>query len=126
MSKRILIIDDEEDIRDITQLGLEMSAGWQVLTASSGQEGLAIADTEKPDAILLDVMMPEMDGRVTFRQLQANPQTQNIPVILVTAKIQASDQESFTDLAVAGILTKPFRPMNLAEQICLILGWSHG
>uniref|UniRef100_B8HL54 Response regulator receiver protein n=1 Tax=Cyanothece sp. (strain PCC 7425 / ATCC 29141) TaxID=395961 RepID=B8HL54_CYAP4 len=123
MSKRILIIDDEEDIRDITQLGLEMSVGWQVLTASSGQAGLAIAAAEQPDAILLDVMMPEMDGRMTFDRLQANPQTKQIPVILMTAKIQASDTASFTDLAVAGVLTKPFRPMALAEQISLILGW---
>ncbi len=123
MTKRILIIDDEEDIRDITQLGLEMSVGWQVLTVSSGQEGLAVAAAEQPDAILLDVMMPEMDGRVTFANLQANPQTQNIPVILVTAKIQASDQESFANLGIAGVLTKPFRPMILAEQICKILQW---
>lgn len=124
MSKCILIIDDEEDIRDITQLGLEMSAGWRVLTASSGQEGIAIAATEQPDAILLDVMMPDLDGRMTFALLQANPQTQNIPVILVTAKIQASDHESFADLAVAGVLTKPYRPMNVAEQICQMLAWN--
>jgi CheY-like chemotaxis protein len=123
MSKRILIIDDEEDIRDITQLGLEMSVGWQVLTAGSGQEGIALAAAHQPDLILLDVMMPDMDGRATFANLQANPQTEQIPVILVTAKIQASDQESFTNLAIAGILTKPFRPMNLAEQICKILQW---
>ncbi|MBW4553158.1 MAG: response regulator [Aphanocapsa sp. GSE-SYN-MK-11-07L] len=124
MTKCILIIDDEEDIRDITQLGLEMSMGWRVLTASSGQKGIAIAAAEQPDAILLDVMMPDMDGRMTFAGLQANPQTQNIPVILVTAKIQASDQESFADLAVAGILTKPYRAMNVAEQICKILAWT--
>jgi CheY-like chemotaxis protein len=123
MSKRILIIDDEEDIRDITQLGLEMSAGWQVLTAGSGQEGIALAAAHQPDLILLDVMMPDMDGRATFANLQANPQTEQIPVILVTAKIQASDQESFTNLAIAGVLTKPFRPMNLAEQIRKILQW---
>jgi CheY-like chemotaxis protein len=123
MSKRILIIDDEEDIRDITQLGLEMSVGWQVLTAGSGQEGIALAAAHQPDLILLDVMMPDMDGRATFANLQANPQTEQIPVILVTAKIQASDQESFTNLAIAGVLTKPFRPMNLAEQIRKMLGW---
>jgi CheY-like chemotaxis protein len=119
-----LIIDDEEDVREIAQLGLEMQAGWQVLTASSGAEGLAMAEMHQPDAILLDVMMPEMDGRATFQRLQANPQTQHIPVILVTAKIQASDQEIFADLNVTAIFAKPFRPLELASQISQTLGWS--
>src|ERR687885_522630 len=95
VSKCVLIVDDEEDVRAIAKMGLEMGAGWKVLTASSGQEALVMADTNQPDVILLDLMMPDMDGRVTLQQLKANPATQQIPVILVTAKSQPSDQESF-------------------------------
>jgi CheY-like chemotaxis protein len=124
MSKCILVVDDEEDVRAIAQLGLEMGAGWRVLTASSGQEAIAIAEAEQPDAILLDMMMPEMDGRKTLQALKANPATQQIPVILVTAKAQQSNQEIFADLDVMAILAKPFRPLQLPEQISQMLGWA--
>jgi CheY-like chemotaxis protein len=124
MSRQILIVDDEEDVRAITQLGLEMSVGWSVLTASSGQEAMQMAADYQPDAILLDMMMPDMDGRATLEQLKANPATQAIPVILVTAKAQQSEQESFAGLEVAAIFAKPFRPLQLAEQVSEALGWS--
>ncbi|MGJ5634686.1 response regulator [Nostoc sp. CALU 1950] len=122
MSKNVLIVDDEEDVRAIAKLGLEMGAGWNVLTASSGQEALNVALNHKLDVILLDMMMPDMDGRATLQQLKANPATQKIPVILLTAKFQQSDRESFTDLDVAAIFAKPFRPLKLAEQISEVLG----
>lgn len=121
MSKCVLIVDDEEDVRAIAQMGLEMSAGWNVLTASSGNEALVIAATNQPDVILLDMMMPDMDGRSTLQQLKANPTTQHIPVILVTAKIQQSQKESFADLDVAAVFAKPFRPLKLADQINAVL-----
>lgn len=121
MSKCVLIVDDEEDIRAITKMGLEMGAGWTVLTASSGEEALELATANQPDVILLDVMMPDMDGWETLQQLKANPATHQIPVILATAKIQPSEQESFTDLKVAAIFTKPFRPLQLANQIMAVL-----
>lgn len=123
MSKNILIVDDEEDVRAIAKLGLEMGAGWNVLTASSGQEGLRMAATHQPDVILLDMMMPEMDGRATLQRLKANPQTQLIPVILVTAKVQGPDQSHFADLGIAAVFAKPFRPLKLAEQIRAALSW---
>lgn len=123
MSKCVLVIDDEEDVRQITQLGLEMGAGWQVLTASSGQEALGIATAQKPDVILLDMMMPEWDGRRTLKELKSNPETESIPVILVTAKIQSSDKETFAGLDVVAVFTKPFRPLLLAAQINEALGW---
>ncbi|WP_421654823.1 response regulator [Leptothermofonsia sp. ETS-13] len=126
MSKTVLIVDDEEDVRAIAKLGLEMGASWNVLTASSGQEALAVAATYQPDVILLDMMMPEMDGRATFQQLQANPTTKPIPVILVTAKAQQFDQNSFVDMGVAAVFAKPFRPLKLAEQIKEALGWGEG
>lgn len=117
MSKCVLIVDDEEDVRAIAQMGLEMGAGWNVLTASSGKEALSIAATHQPDVILLDMMMPDMDGRATLQQLKANSTTQRIPVILVTAKVHSSNQESFAGLDVAAVFSKPFRPLTLAEQI---------
>ncbi|UBF28277.1 response regulator [Kovacikia minuta CCNUW1] len=124
MSRQILIVDDEEDVRAIAQLGLEMGAGWSVLTACSGQEALSMATDHQPDAILLDMMMPDMDGRSTLQKLKADPATQQIPVILVTAKVQQSDQDSFADLDIAAIFAKPFRPLKLAEQISEALGWN--
>ncbi len=124
MSKTILIIDDEDDVREIAQLGLEMGAGWNVLIASSGEEGLKVAAAHQPDAILLDMMMPDMDGRATLQQLKTNPNTQAIPVILVTAKAQQSERENFANLDVAAVFAKPFRPLLLGEQICIALGWS--
>ncbi|MBF2067979.1 MAG: response regulator [Calothrix sp. C42_A2020_038] len=124
-NKRILIIDDEDDIREVAQLTLEAVGGFEVLTAESGSEGLAKAKIEQPDAILLDVMMPEMDGITTFKNLQANPLTNNIPVILLTAKVQANDQRRFAELGITGIVAKPFDPMTLTEQVAAALGWNY-
>jgi CheY-like chemotaxis protein len=123
MNKQILIVDDEEDVRAIATLGLQMGASWTVLTAGSGKEGIAIAAQQRPDAILLDLMMPDMDGRATLRQLKQDPATQSIPVILMTAKIQPSEHNTFQDLDVAAIFTKPFRPLTLAQQIITALNW---
>lgn len=121
--KQILVIDDEEHIREVTQLCLEMIGGWEVITASSGNEGLVKAEVNQPDAILLDVMMPDMDGTTTFQQLRTNRATQHIPVILLTAKLQAADQRRFTDLGVNAVIAKPFDPTILAEQVSTVLGW---
>jgi CheY-like chemotaxis protein len=123
MPHRILIIDDEDDIREVAALSLETVAGWEVFMANSGTQGLARAIELKPDAILLDVMMPGMDGPTTFRELRKNPATSRIPVLLLTAKVQSSDQRRFADLGVEAILLKPFDPMTLSVQISTILGW---
>ncbi|HET6231858.1 MAG TPA: response regulator [Longimicrobiaceae bacterium] len=123
-AKRILVVDDEDDIREVAQLSLEMVGGWEVLTASSGAEALRRAAEERPDAILLDVMMPGMDGPTTFQQLRGDPATAAIPVILLTAKVQPADRRRFVDLGVAGVLAKPFDPMELAAQVSEALGWS--
>lgn len=121
MTKRILIIDDEPDIREATQVCLEIVKGWDVSTAGSSHEGIEKAILEQPDAVLLDVMMPGVDGLATFEQLQANPATRHIPVILLTAKVQAADQRQFTQLAIAAVITKPYDPLSLAEQIETII-----
>ena len=124
MSRRILIIDDEEDIRQVAALSLETVAGWEVMMANSGAQGLARAVDYQPDAILLDVMMPGMDGPSTFRELRKNPATAKIPVLLLTAKVQSTDQRRFADLGVEAVLFKPFDPLTLATQISSVLGWS--
>ncbi len=124
MPHRILIIDDEDDIREVAALSLETVAGWDVLVASSGAQGLARAIEFQPEAILLDVMMPGMDGPSTVRELRKNPATAGIPVLLLTAKVQSSDQRRFADLGVQAVLFKPFDPMTLSTQIAGVLGWN--
>jgi CheY-like chemotaxis protein len=121
--RKILIIDDEDDIRTVAALSLETLTGWEVLTATSGSEGILRAMESQPDAILLDVMMPEMDGPTTFLRMQAEPQTRNIPVLLLTAKVQGADQRRFADMGVAAVLSKPFDPLTLGTQIAAALGW---
>ncbi len=121
--RRILIIDDEDDIREVAALSLEAIAGWDILTASSGAEGILIAATHKPDAILMDVMMPEIDGPTTFGLMQQNPDVVGIPVLLLTAKVQGVDQRRFANLGVSAVLFKPFDPLTLAQQISDALGW---
>ncbi|OLP18044.1 two-component system response regulator [Leptolyngbya sp. 'hensonii'] len=124
--KRVLVIDDEDDIREVAKLSLKVMAGIDVILAGTSGEGLAKAEAEQPDAILLDVMLPDMDGVVTFQRLQSNPATQHIPVILLTAKVHASDQRRFANLGVKAMITKPFKPAKLAEQLLSVLGWSAG
>jgi CheY-like chemotaxis protein len=123
MQRRILIIDDDDDIREVAALTLEMVAGWNVVTANSGANGIQRARQENPDAILLDVMMPGMDGPTTFQELQKIPETAGIPVILLTAKVQGADQKRFAALGVAAVLFKPFDPLTLANQMSDALGW---
>jgi len=124
VTRRILVIDDEEDIQEVLQTSLEIIAGWEVLRARSGPEGLARAAAEQPDAILLDVMMPDMDGPATFRKLQADAATRDIPVILLTARVQAADRHAFAALGAPGFIPKPFDPLTICLRIGEILGWA--
>lgn len=123
-TKRVLVIDDEDGVREIIQFSLEAAAGWEVLTAASGSEGIETAQTQQPDAILLDVMMPDLDGSATFEQLQANAATRHIPTIFLTAKVRASEQQQLLDLGVVGAIAKPFKAQDLANQIRALLNWS--
>lgn len=122
-AKCILVIDNEYYIQEVVQIALETVENWQVVTASSGAEGILKAEKEQPDVILLDVMMPDMDGATTFQKLQANPRTQPIPVLLLTAKVQTVDQNRYQDLGVRATISKPFDPLQLPTQIADILGW---
>ena len=124
MIPRILIIDDEADIREVTALSLETVAGWQVIVAPSGAQGIRRASLEQPDAILLDVMMPDIDGPTTFQILKQNGTTAHIPVLLLTAKVQGQDRRKLDELGAAAILSKPFDPLTLADQISDVLGWA--
>jgi two-component system, OmpR family, alkaline phosphatase synthesis response regulator PhoP len=121
--RRVLIVDDERGIRRIVQIALQTISGWTVFIADSGAEGLAMAEAQQPDVILLDVMMPGMDGIETFRHLQANPATQTIPVILLTAKGRASDQQHLSQLGAVGMIVKPFKAPDLVQQIRACLNW---
>ncbi len=123
-TKRILVVDDDDFIREVAQTSLELVGGHEVFTADCGHDGLARAREDRPDAILLDVMMPGLDGPATFERLQADPATRGIPVILLTAKLQASDRARFAELGVRAVLPKPFDPMTLSDEIGEILGWS--
>lgn len=119
--KQLLIIDDDRDILKLTQTCLEIMGGWQVLTADSGTQGILKAQAHQPDVILLDVMMPEIDGIATLEMLRSHPTTQDIPVILLTAMGYTSDQSWLTELGVKGEIRKPFRPLKLAEQVAEVL-----
>jgi CheY-like chemotaxis protein len=121
--KKILIIEDEDGLREIIQLTLETAAGWEVVAVTSGSEGLVQAQTNRPDAILLDIMMPDMDGIMTFQTLQANPETQGIPTIFLTAKARNSEHQQFMRIGVSGVITKPVKALDLVRQIREILRW---
>lgn len=121
--KTVLLIDDEDDIREVAQMSLEMTAGWDIEAANSGAAGIEKAMQVRPDAILLDVMMPDMDGPTTFLRIREQQELEQTPVILLTAKVQATDRERFQALGVSGVIAKPFDPLTLASQISELLGW---
>ncbi len=121
--KQILIIDDEADIREIAKMSLHITNQWCVLTAASGEEGIAIAAQAQPDAILLDMVMPEFDGLMTLKTLKTTPATQHIPVIILTATGNITTQQQYAQLGARAILTKPFDPGVLGHQIATALEW---
>ncbi|MGF1486398.1 MAG: response regulator [Prochloraceae cyanobacterium] len=122
--KKILLVDDESAIHAIVELSLQMQAGWQTISAAKGVEGLKLARSQRPDAILLDLMMPEVSGVTILKQLKADPITKSIPVILLSAKkVETSTEDFLRDLAVAGAIAKPFNPLTLSSKISAFLGW---
>ena len=124
MSRRtVLLIDDEPDIREVVELSLGSVAGWEVLTASSGADGVALASAQRPDVILLDVMMPGLDGPATLDVLRGRDETRAIPVLFMTAKAQAGELTRYASLGVAGVIPKPFDPMTLSDRVAAVLGW---
>jgi CheY-like chemotaxis protein len=120
----VLIVDDDDAIREVTQLALEIFGGWTVLSAESGPSALELAAAHHPDAVLLDVMMPGMDGLTTFDHLLADETTRDIPVILLTAKAHVGSRQPWDDHPIRGVIDKPFEVKTLALQITEMLGWA--
>ncbi len=121
--KSILIIEDEESIQLVIKLALEMETSWKTIVASSGKEGIDLAAKELPDAILLDMIMPQMNGLTTFKKLQANPVTESIPVILLTAQTLDIEPQQLYSLGIREVIPKPFDPLTLGSTIAQILAW---
>ena len=119
--QRVLLVDDDPRIRKIAQISLEGVGKWNVLIVASGFEAIETALRERPDVILLDVMMPEMDGPTTLAKLRENQEIANIPVIFFTAKVQKQELDSYLALGAAGIISKPFDPMKLPGEITEIV-----
>ena len=119
--KKVLLVDDEPDIRKIAEMSLKMVGRFEVVVASSGIEALGTAEKELPDVVLLDVMMPGMDGPTTLGRLRDQAATAKVPVIFMTAKAQKHEVERYLALGAAGVITKPFDPMTLSAEIRRIL-----
>ncbi len=119
--QKVLMVDDEPDIRKIGLVSLRSVGKWTTISASSGEEALALAPREKPDLILLDVMMPGMTGPDVLARLRQSPETAAIPVIFMTAKVQRTEVDGYLALGAAGVISKPFDPMLLPQQIRAIL-----
>ena len=118
---KVLVIEDEDDIREIACMCLADDSSLDVIDAGSGLEGVRMAADEQPDVILMDVMMPEMDGKQTFAALRNNPATSTIPIIFLTAKAMTSEVSELRALGAKGILVKPFDPLTLASQVRAIV-----
>lgn len=122
--RRVLVVDDDDAIRDVAEVALGIVGGWDVKPASSGAECVQRAIEYVPEVILLDVMMPGMDGPSTLARLRQEPRTAEIPVILLTAKVQPSELRAWAHLDLAGVIAKPFDPMTLASEVASMLGWT--
>lgn len=117
----IMLVDDDADIRTIGEICLSKVGGWTVMLAASGADALQMVSREPPDVILLDVMMPGMDGPTTFRRLRDLPATADTPIIFMTAKVQKPEVERYLALGAAGVISKPFDPMMLHAEIRRLL-----
>lgn len=119
MSKlqRVLYVEDEQDIRTIAKLALEMVGGLEVKICATGEEALREAEAFAPDMVLLDVMMPGMDGPTTLQHLRAIPGLTHVPVVFMTAKVQPAEVAQYKAMGAKGVIPKPFDPMTLAAQV---------
>jgi len=115
--KKVLYVEDEPDIRAVAELALETVAGFEVCLCDSGSEALQKVPIFKPDLILMDVMMPGLDGPETFRALRGMPESRKIPVVFMTAKVQAAEVESYRAMGAVAVIPKPFDPMALGDKV---------
>lgn len=119
----ILVIDDSRLIRQIAEVALGRVDTWRVVTAESGHEGLELAAGERPDVVLLDVVMPDLDGPATLQLLRQAAATRDIPVVFLTGKSEDDDRRRFEALGATAVIAKPFNPQTLPEQVASALGW---
>ena len=117
MPRKVLVVDDDDLIREVAQVALETVAGWTVLTADGGAAALSVLAQHRVDAVLLDVMMPDMDGLTTFRRMQEDPSHRDVPVVFMTAKVQPQEVAAFRALGALDVIPKPFDPMTLAQTV---------
>lgn len=114
---RILMVEDEPDIQTVARLALETVGGFTVATCESGEQALTMAPDFGPELILLDVMMPGMDGPTTLKALRRIPELESVPVVFMTAKVQPQEVESFMAMGAEAVIAKPFDPMTLADRV---------
>jgi len=116
-SYRLLHVEDEPDIREVVEISLALDPGIILMSCANGTDALVTAANWEPDVILIDVMMPQMDGPETLTHLRKNVRTANIPVVFMTAHAQSREVEHFLSLGTAGVIAKPFDPMTLAAAV---------
>ncbi|MBN7770177.1 response regulator [Marinobacter daepoensis] len=121
LPERVLYVEDDADIRSVAELALADVGGFCVCLCASGQEALAQIDDFGPDLVLLDVMMPGMDGPQTLQALKQRPRGLDVPVVFMTARLQPSEIEEYRALGAIGVIPKPFDPMTLADDIRALL-----
>ena len=124
--EHILCIDDERDILEIVRLCLETVGNYKVTTCNGGKAGIAQAQDVRPDLIMIDVMMPDLDGPSTFRKMQEHEVLKDIPVIFMTARVQKAEVDEYLQLGAVAVIAKPFDPMSLSDEIEKIWRSLHG
>ncbi|MGN6244789.1 MAG: response regulator [Motilibacteraceae bacterium] len=124
MSRTLLVVDDEPDIRELARLSLERVGGFTVHTAGSADEALAVVEQARPDLVLLDVMMPGTDGPTLLGRIRRSPGGGEVPVVFLTASVQDHQLAGLRALDVKGVLSKPFDPMTLPDQVREVAGWA--
>ncbi|MAK44749.1 MULTISPECIES: response regulator [Spongiibacter] len=115
--ERVLYIEDEEDIRIVADIALKTIGGLDTRCCASGPEGLATLETFPAQLILLDVMMPGMDGPSVLSEIRNNEQYQNTPIVFITAKVQADEVDQLLSLGANAVISKPFEPMDMAQKL---------
>lgn len=114
---KILLVDDEPDIHEVAKMSLEIVGGFEIETCNSGKEAISRVGDISPDLILMDVMMPEMNGPDAFSEMQNNGSVDDIPVVFMTAKVQPDEVNSYKEMGAAEVIAKPFDPMTLADRV---------
>lgn len=115
--RRIMYVDDDPDLRIIARISLEKKGGFTVLTVDSGRKAIQFIPGFRPDLVIMDVIMPEMDGRAVLQEIKSQPETQHIPVVFLTSKLEPEDLSEYNRIGASGVLHKPFHPSTLAEQV---------